>query len=162
MDGAPTVVKSISLPAEIERCQIETEIENMFDLGHPLIARLNGFHVESGGRHELTTVRLYATRPSLAEILLNPPAWWTPIAKAKGVAGIIQVEQSLESRIWISFTQILEPLNENRFQILAGDDFEEVSPPDSRMVIIEDVGSISEATRLLLSTQSFGSIAISH
>jgi serine/threonine protein kinase len=75
-DGALVVVKSFSFSPLIERCQIKTEIENLFNLRHPLIAPLVGsvLPVESGG--------------SLTDILLNPPAWWTPTAKAKAVAEI--------------------------------------------------------------------------
>jgi serine/threonine protein kinase len=90
IDGALAVVKSVSLPALIGRCQIVTELENLFNLRHPLIARLIGivFPVESGGRWELKTARLHASGGSLADILLNPPAWWTATAKAKAVVGI--------------------------------------------------------------------------
>jgi serine/threonine protein kinase len=90
VDGALAVVKSVSLPALIERCQIVTEIENLFNLRHPLIAPLIGFAfpVESGGRRELKIARLHASRGSLADVLSNPPAWWTPTAKAKAVVGI--------------------------------------------------------------------------
>jgi serine/threonine protein kinase len=90
IDGAPAVVKSVSLPAPLGRCQIATEIENLFNLRHPLIAPLIGVvcPVESGGRWELKTARLHASGGSLADILLNPPAWWTPTAKAKAVVGI--------------------------------------------------------------------------
>jgi hypothetical protein len=38
MDGAHVVVKSISLSASVERCQIETEVENLLNLRHPMIA----------------------------------------------------------------------------------------------------------------------------
>jgi serine/threonine protein kinase len=83
-------VKSVSLPALIARCQIVTEIENLFNLRHPLIAPLIGFvfPVESDGRREWKTARLHASGGSLADIFLNPPAWWTPTAKAKAVVGI--------------------------------------------------------------------------
>jgi serine/threonine protein kinase len=83
-------VKSVSFSALIERCQIETEIENLLNLRHPLIAPLIGsvFPVESVGLLELKTVRLHAAGGSLADILVNPPAWWTPTAKAKAVVGI--------------------------------------------------------------------------
>jgi serine/threonine protein kinase len=46
------------------------------------------FPVESSERREFKTVRLYATEGSLADVLLNAPAWWTPTAKAKAVVGI--------------------------------------------------------------------------
>jgi serine/threonine protein kinase len=67
-----------------------TEIEHLFNLRHPLIAPLIGFDfpVESGGRRELKTARLHASRGSLADVLANPPAWWTPTAKAKSAVGI--------------------------------------------------------------------------
>jgi hypothetical protein len=43
MDGALAVVRSVSLPRLLERCQIETAIENLFNLRHPLITPLIGF-----------------------------------------------------------------------------------------------------------------------
>jgi serine/threonine protein kinase len=55
-----------------------------------MIAPLIGcvFPVESSGQREFRTVRLYATEGSLADVLPNPPAWWTPTLKAKAVVGI--------------------------------------------------------------------------
>jgi serine/threonine protein kinase len=90
MDGALAVVNSVSLSPRLERRQIATEIENLFNLRHPLIAPLIGFvlPVESGGPRELKTARLHASGGSLADVLANPPAWWTPTAKAKAVVGI--------------------------------------------------------------------------
>jgi serine/threonine protein kinase len=90
MDGALTVVKSISLSPFIDRCQIETEVENLLNLRHQMITPLIGcvFPVESSGRWELKTVRLYATESSLADVISDPPAWWTGTAKAKAVVGI--------------------------------------------------------------------------
>jgi serine/threonine protein kinase len=69
---------------------MQTEIENLLNLRHPLIAPLVGFvfPVESGGPRQLKTARLYADEPSLANVLSNPPEWWTPTAKAKAVVGI--------------------------------------------------------------------------
>jgi serine/threonine protein kinase len=83
-------VKSVPLPALIGRCEIVTEIENLFNLRHPLIAPLIGFAfpVESGGQRQLKTARLHAAGGSLADVLANPAAWWTPTAKAKAVVGI--------------------------------------------------------------------------
>jgi hypothetical protein len=43
VDGALAVVKSVSLSPLLERRQIETEIENLLNLRHPLIAPLVGF-----------------------------------------------------------------------------------------------------------------------
>jgi serine/threonine protein kinase len=62
----------------------------LFNLQHPLIAPLVGFvvPVESGRARELKTVRLHASGGSLADVLANPPAWWTPTAKAKAVLEI--------------------------------------------------------------------------
>jgi serine/threonine protein kinase len=90
IDGALTIVKAISLSGLIERCQIETEIENLLNLRHPMIAHLIDcvFPVESSRQREFRTVRLYATEGSLADVLSNPPAWWTPTVKAKAVVGI--------------------------------------------------------------------------
>jgi hypothetical protein len=92
IDGAVTVVKAISLSGRIDRCQIEIEIEieNLLNLRHPMITPLIGcvLPVELSGQREFKTVRLYATEGSLADVLSNPPAWWTPTAKAKAVVGI--------------------------------------------------------------------------
>jgi hypothetical protein len=76
IDGAVTVVKTVSLPGPIDRCKIEIEIENLLNLRHPMIALLIGsvFPVESSGQREFKTVRLYATEGSLADVLSNPPA----------------------------------------------------------------------------------------
>jgi hypothetical protein len=76
VDGVLAVVKAVSLPSLIGRCQIATEIENLLNLRHPPIAPLIGFPfpVESGGRRELKTARFHASGGSLADILLNPPA----------------------------------------------------------------------------------------
>jgi serine/threonine protein kinase len=83
-------VKTISLSGFIEQCQIETEIENLLNLRHPLIAPLISclFPVESSGQQEFKTVRLHAADGSLGDVLSNPPAWWTPTIKAKAVVGI--------------------------------------------------------------------------
>jgi hypothetical protein len=68
-------VKTISLPGFIERCQIETEIANLLNLRHPMIAPLIGylFSVESSGWGGFKTVRLYAAGGSLAEVLSDAP-----------------------------------------------------------------------------------------
>jgi serine/threonine protein kinase len=85
-----TVVKAISLSGLIKQCQIEMEIENLLNLRHPMITPLIGsvLPVESSGQWEFKTVLLYATECSLADVLSNPPAWWTPTAKAKAIVGI--------------------------------------------------------------------------
>jgi serine/threonine protein kinase len=55
-----------------------------------MIALLLGciFPVELNGRRELKTVRLYATDGFMADVLSNPPGWWTLTVKAKAVVGI--------------------------------------------------------------------------
>jgi hypothetical protein len=93
INEAMTVMKAIPLSGLIERRQIETEIENLLNLRHPMIATLIGcvLPVKSSGPREFReskTVRLYVTEASLADVLLNPPAWWTPPVKAKAVVGI--------------------------------------------------------------------------
>jgi hypothetical protein len=77
-------VKSVSLSPLLERCQIEIEIESLFNLRYRLIDSLVGFvfPAELGGRWELKGVRLHATGFSFADVLSNPPAWRTPMAKA--------------------------------------------------------------------------------
>jgi hypothetical protein len=51
IDGALTVVKAISLSGSIERRHIKTEMENLLNLRHPMIAPLIGYvlPVESSG-----------------------------------------------------------------------------------------------------------------
>jgi hypothetical protein len=44
--------------------------------------------IELSGRWELRTARLHAAGGSRADVLSNPPPWWTPTAKAKAVVGI--------------------------------------------------------------------------
>jgi serine/threonine protein kinase len=44
--------------------------------------------MESSGQREFRTVRLYATEGFLANVLSNPPAWWTLTVKAKAIVGI--------------------------------------------------------------------------
>jgi serine/threonine protein kinase len=90
VDGALASVKSVSLPALIARCEIAMEIDNLLNLRHPLIAPLIGFvsPVGSGRRRELKIARLRASGGSLADIVANSPAWWTPTAKAKAVVWI--------------------------------------------------------------------------
>jgi serine/threonine protein kinase len=66
-----------------------TEIENWFNLRHPLIGPLIEFDflIESDGRCELKMARLHAAAGSLADVRSAPPAWWTLTAKAKAVVG---------------------------------------------------------------------------
>jgi hypothetical protein len=42
IDGVLTVVKAVSLSGSIERRQIETEMENLLNLHHPMITPLIG------------------------------------------------------------------------------------------------------------------------
>jgi hypothetical protein len=58
INGALTVVKTIYLSGFIERCQIETEIENLLNLRHPMIAPLIDcvLPVESSGQRKFRTV----------------------------------------------------------------------------------------------------------
>jgi hypothetical protein len=74
----------------MERCEIETELENLLNMRHPMIAPLIGcvFSVEPSGWLEFKTVRFYAAEDSLADVISNPPEWWTPTAKAKADVGI--------------------------------------------------------------------------
>jgi hypothetical protein len=78
------VVKCLSFSPSIGRRLIATEIVRLQNLRHSLIARLLEFllPVESRGWCELKPVRLHATEDSLADVLSNSPAWWTPPVKA--------------------------------------------------------------------------------
>jgi serine/threonine protein kinase len=84
------IIKVISLSNPSDLNKLETEIENLLNLRHPMIAPLIGYvlSMNSTEQRELKTVRLCAAEGSLADVLSNPPGWWTPTAKAKGVVGI--------------------------------------------------------------------------
>jgi serine/threonine protein kinase len=86
-DGSLIVVKSISLSDSISKSQIESEIANLVNLRHPLIASPIVF-AESTAPRRLEIARPYAAGGSLAEVLCDAPDWWTPTAKAKAIAGI--------------------------------------------------------------------------
>jgi serine/threonine protein kinase len=90
IDGALTVVKAIALPLSIERWEIESEIQNLMNVRHPMIARLIGcaFRRHPRGWWIFRTMRVYAAEDSLAGVLLNPPVWWTPTMRAKAILGI--------------------------------------------------------------------------
>jgi hypothetical protein len=87
-DGSLIVVKSISLSDSIAKGQIESEIANLVSLRHSLIASPIGF-AESTAPRRLKIARWYAAGGSLAEVLSDAPAWWTPTAKAKAIVGIV-------------------------------------------------------------------------
>jgi serine/threonine protein kinase len=90
-DGSLIVVKSIRLSARVEQFQIESEIENLLNLRHPLIATPVGFVLPTAQAvsRELKVARLYAAGGSLAEALRASPLWWTPTMKSKTVVGIV-------------------------------------------------------------------------
>jgi hypothetical protein len=73
-DRSLIIVRSIPLSESIEDWQVATEIENLANLRHPLIASPIGFE-GSIGRRELKIGRSYARGGSLAEVLSNPPPW---------------------------------------------------------------------------------------
>jgi serine/threonine protein kinase len=89
-DGAVMVVKSISLSIPADLYKLRTEIENLLNLRHPMITPLIGYALpmDSTGQRALRTMRLYAAEGSLADVLSNPPGWWTPTVKAKAIVGI--------------------------------------------------------------------------
>jgi serine/threonine protein kinase len=86
-DGSLIVVKSISLSDSIAKSQTESEIVNLMSLRYQLITSSIGF-AESTAPRRLKIARPYAAGGSLAEVLFGVPAWWTPTAKAKAIAGI--------------------------------------------------------------------------
>jgi hypothetical protein len=90
-DGAGMVVKAISISSPADLCKLGTEIENLLNLRHTMIRPLIGcvLSMDSTEQREFKTVRLYAAEGSLADVLSNPPAWWTPTAKAKASVGIV-------------------------------------------------------------------------
>jgi serine/threonine protein kinase len=67
---------------------IEKEMEQLINLRHPCIAAPIGFVLESGSR-ELKIIGMYSESASLSEVIAANPAWWTPTAKAKAVAGLV-------------------------------------------------------------------------
>jgi hypothetical protein len=75
---------------EAGEIEIEIEIENLWNLRHPLIAAPIGFAL-AVGEGQLKIGRLHAAGGSLAEVVSSNPAWWTPTAKAKAVVGIALV-----------------------------------------------------------------------
>jgi hypothetical protein len=89
-DGTLVVMKTISLSSFIHHCQVHTEIENLFNLRHPMIAPLIGhmFSVEPNGEQELKIIRSYGVNGCLADVLSTPPEWWTATMKAKAIVGI--------------------------------------------------------------------------
>jgi serine/threonine protein kinase len=80
-------VKSICLSDSISKSQTESEIANLVSLRHPLIASPIEF-AESTAPRRLKIARPYAVGGSLAEVLSDAPAWWTPMVKAKAIVGI--------------------------------------------------------------------------
>jgi serine/threonine protein kinase len=81
------VMKSISLSDSITKSQIESEFANLVSLRPTLIASPIGF-AKSTAPRRLKIARPYAAGDSLAEVLSDAPAWRTPTAKAKAIAGI--------------------------------------------------------------------------
>jgi hypothetical protein len=84
-------MRSKPLSENVQKSQIEDEIENLIKLRHPCIAAPIGFvlPIESGNRRELKIVRLYLEGCSLSEVISINPIWWTSTIKAKAVAGIV-------------------------------------------------------------------------
>jgi hypothetical protein len=87
-DSSLIVVKSIFLREMIEDGLIEQKIEYLINLCHPCIAVPMGFGLASESR-ELKILRLYFESESLSEVIVANPAWWTPTAKAKAIAGLV-------------------------------------------------------------------------
>jgi hypothetical protein len=87
-DSSLIVVKSIFCTDLIAERLIENTIEQMINLCHPCISAPIGFVLASGSR-ELKVLGLYSDSVSLAEVIGSRPAWWTPTAKAKAVAGLV-------------------------------------------------------------------------
>jgi hypothetical protein len=71
--------------SEFDECKVESEIENLSNLRHRLIAAPIGFSMD--GR-VLKIGRLHAVGGSLSGVLSTKPGWWTPTAKAKAFVGI--------------------------------------------------------------------------
>jgi hypothetical protein len=82
-DESLIVVKSVSLA----KSQTESEIANLVSSRHPLIASPIGF-AESTAPRPLKIAWRYAVGDSPTEVPSDAPSWWTPMAKAKAIAGI--------------------------------------------------------------------------
>jgi hypothetical protein len=89
-DGCLIVVKSMSLLDSFDNGQLNNSMERAMNLRHPCIAALISFvfPAESSASRELKIAELSVEGGSLAEVLVTKPEWWTPIVKAKAVAGI--------------------------------------------------------------------------
>jgi hypothetical protein len=87
-DGSLIVVNSIWLSGLTDTCVIEQEIANLINLGPPCITAPIWFVFRAESR-ELKIGRFYSESGSLAEVVAVNPAWWTPTAKAKAVAGLV-------------------------------------------------------------------------
>jgi serine/threonine protein kinase len=84
-------LESKPLSENIEKPEIENEIETLINLRHPCIAAPIGFvfRIESDSQRELKIVRLYLEGCSFLEVLSVNPLWWASTVKAKAVAGIV-------------------------------------------------------------------------
>jgi hypothetical protein len=87
-DCSMIVVKSISRSDSMEDSVIKQNIMKLINLSHPCIIAPIWFTVPIGSP-ELKLWQLYSKSPSLAEVLSDNPAWWTPTAKAKAVVGLV-------------------------------------------------------------------------
>jgi serine/threonine protein kinase len=87
-DSSLVVVKLFFLSDLIDEELIETKITHLMNLYHPCILPSIGF-VLAGGSRELKVLGLYSESLVLVDIIRASPAWWTPTAKAKSVAGLV-------------------------------------------------------------------------
>jgi hypothetical protein len=90
-DESLVFMKSKPLLGNIEKSEIEHEIETLINLRHLCIAAPIGFifGIESGSQQELKIVRLYLEGCSLSEVVSVNPFWWTSTVKAEAVAEIV-------------------------------------------------------------------------
>jgi serine/threonine protein kinase len=84
-------MKSKPHSENVEKSEIEPEIENMINLRDPCISAPIGFifPIESGSQGELKIVRMHLEGCSLSEVISVNPLWWTSTVKAKAIAGIV-------------------------------------------------------------------------
>jgi serine/threonine protein kinase len=84
-------MKTKPLSENVDKSQIEHEIEKLINLRHPCITAPIGFvsRIESGNQQELTIVRMYLEGYSLFEVISVTPKWWTSTVKAKAIAGLV-------------------------------------------------------------------------
>jgi hypothetical protein len=82
------IVKSTNLSVYAENCHLEKTIEILMNLRHPCISGVIGVALPTE-LNGMQIIRINFGDNSLSRIVSTSPAWWTPTAKAKAVAGLV-------------------------------------------------------------------------